>query len=244
MNDSDEPWEIQLAPHHDLNLLAKVFAQHGRIHIPNLLREEDAKRLHETLVSRTPWNLTIIHNDLVYDLSPDQLVAMSDDQVRAMDDEVIQSARRQYEGRYRTLRLSDHGEPFAGPIPELTALTRFLNGEAFIAFLRKVTGNPAVAYADAQATCYWPGDFLHPHFDVVEQKKRLFAYVLNLTPAWNVEWGGLLGFIDNDGHLAEAYTPRWNAINLLDVRQRHYVSHVAPFAGAKRYSITGWIRHR
>lgn len=236
--------EITLSPHHNMELLAKVYARSGRIHIPDLLREEDAQRIHDALVNRTPWNLTIIHNDLVYDVTPDQYAAMSEDQIKAMDTEVIDFARKQYEGRYRTLRLSDRGEPFADDIPELVALTQFLNGEEFIAFIRRITGNNAVAYADAQATCYWPGDFLHPHYDTLTEKSRLFAYVLNLSPKWNVEWGGLLGFIDQDSHLAEAYTPKWNALNLLDVRLYHYVSHVAPFANAKRYSITGWLRQR
>lgn len=236
--------EIHLAPHHNLEVLAKVYAKFGRLHIANLLREEDARRIHEALVERTPWNLTVIHNDLVYDVKPDQYAAMSEDQIRAMDAEIVEFARKQYEGRYRTLRLSDHGERFDGGIPELTALTEFLNGEEFLTFIQKVTGNDAVAVADAQATCYWPGDFLHPHYDTQTEKRRLFAYVMNFSPEWKAEWGGLLGFIDDDGHLAEAYTPKWNAINLLDVRLYHYVSHVAPFANAKRYSVTGWLRRR
>jgi len=236
--------EIRLSPHHNTDLLAKVYARFGRIHIGDLLREEDAMRIHDALVNRTPWNLTIIHNDLVYDITPEQYAAMSEEQIRAMDAEVIAFARKQYEGRYRTLRLSDHGEPFAGAIPELGALTKFLNGEEFLAFIRKITGNAAAAYTDAQATCYWPGDFLHPHYDAQTEKSRLFAYVMNLSPKWNVEWGGLLGFIDRDSHLAEAYTPKWNALNLLDVRLYHYVSHVAPFADGRRYSVTGWIRQR
>ena len=196
------------------------------------------------LATRTPWDLTIIHKDLVYDLTPGQLAEMSPEKLKALDDEVMDFARRQYEGRYRTRRLSDAGETFAGDIPELAALTRFLNGQEFLSFIRRITGNARVAVADAQATCYWPGDFLHPHYDTLEQKKRLFAYVMNFSLVWKVEWGGLLGFIDEDGHLAEAYTPKFNALNLLDVRLHHYVSPVAPFADAKRYSVTGWLRHK
>ncbi|MBX9747268.1 MAG: hypothetical protein K2X34_10220, partial [Hyphomonadaceae bacterium] len=45
-----------------------------------------------------------------------------------------------------------------------------------------------------------------------------------------------------DGHIAEAYTPRWNALNILKVPQPHAVSVVAPFAHGARYSITGWLR--
>lgn len=236
--------EIRLTPHHDTALLAKVYARHGRIHIPNLIREADARRIHDALTSRTPWNTTIIHKDLVYDLTPAQLAAMDEKQLRELDAEVLDFAQKQHEGRYGTLRLSDAGEPFGGDIPELTGLWKFLNSDEFLSFIRRVTGNRSVGIADAQATCYRPGDFLHPHYDVLTEKSRLFAYVMNFTPTWKVEWGGLLGFIDQDGHLAEAYTPKWNALNLLDVRLYHYVSHVAPFAGSNRYSVTGWLRKK
>ena len=66
--------------------------------------------------------------------------------------------------------------------------------------------------------------------------------MLNLTPDWRTDWGGLLAFIDEDGHVAEAYRPSYNALNIFRVPQRHAVSFVAPFAGAPRLSITGWIR--
>jgi SM-20-related protein len=95
---------------------------------------------------------------------------------------------------------------------------------------------------DAQATRYERGHYLTQHDDSAAEKGRLYAFVLNLTPHWRTDWGGLLNFIDADGHVAEAYAPAWNAINLFRVPQPHAVSCVAPFAGAPRLSITGWVR--
>ncbi len=42
-----------------------------------------------------------------------------------------------------------------------------------------------------------------------------------------------------DGHIAEALTPSFNALNLFAVPQPRSVSMVAPFAAARRYSVTG-----
>jgi Rps23 Pro-64 3,4-dihydroxylase Tpa1-like proline 4-hydroxylase len=67
---------------------------------------------------------------------------------------------------------------------------------------------------------------------------------MNLTPGWSVDWGGLLMFVDQDGHVAEAYTPAFNALNLFQVPQPHAVSMVAPFAGGDRLAITGWVRSK
>ena len=83
---------------------------------------------------------------------------------------------------------------------------------------------------------------LTAHDDVAPGKHRLYAYVLNLTARWRADWGGILMFLDEEDHVAEGYTPAFNALNIFRVPQRHAVSMVAPFAGEPRISITGWIR--
>ena len=42
--------------------------------------------------------------------------------------------------------------------------------------------------------------------------------------------------------MEEAFTPAFNSLNVFKVPAQHAVSIVAPFAGAPRLSITGWIR--
>ena len=49
-------------------------------------------------------------------------------------------------------------------------------------------------------------------------------------------------FHDADGHVAEGYVPRFNALNLFTVPQTHSVSQIASFVTASRYAITGWVR--
>jgi SM-20-related protein len=66
--------------------------------------------------------------------------------------------------------------------------------------------------------------------------------VLNLTPGWRAEWGGLLLFHDADGHVAEAYAPKFNTLNIFRVPQWHSVSQVASYVDQDRLAITGWIR--
>ncbi|MFX9023862.1 2OG-Fe(II) oxygenase family protein, partial [Acinetobacter baumannii] len=78
------------------------------------------------------------------------------------------------------------------------AVYDFINSEIGLSFLRTLTGDDRIAYVDAQATRYLPGHFLTEHDDEADGKHRLFAFVLNLTPRWRVDWGGLLLFIDKD----------------------------------------------
>ena len=93
-----------------------------------------------------------------------------------------------------------------------------------------------------QATRFDPGHFLTCHDDSVEGKNRLFAYVLNLSQVWRPDWGGSLQFFNSEGNVEEAYTPAFNTLNMFRVPADHSVGIVAPFAGASRYSITGWLR--
>ena len=88
---------------------------------------------------------------------------------------------------------------------------------------------------------------LTAHSDDIEGKNRLFAYVLNFTPTWKPDWGGLLAFIDGDGHISEAYTPAFNALNIFKVPQMHTVTQVAGYAGAERavdHRLVCWRRSR
>jgi SM-20-related protein len=218
-----------------------LLASNGRIHLPGILHERSARDLHQAMLS-ADWRLALNSRDSVYDLKPEDVAAMDVAQREGALRAVHANAANQFQFLYDSVRISDlceGGQMQAGPFAELFAL---LNAPATLQVLRALTGEPRIAYLDAQATRYRPGHFLTQHDDGVEGKHRLFAYVLNLTPNWRVDWGGLLLFISPDGHVAEAYTPAWNALNILKVPQPHAVSVVAPFAGAFRYSITGWMR--
>ena len=71
---------------------------------------------------------------------------------------------------------------------------------------------------------------------------RIAAFVVNLTPDWSADLGGLLMFTGADGHLEEAFTPKFNTLSLFRVPQPHAVSAVAPFARGARLAVTGWLR--
>lgn len=121
-------------------------------------------------------------------------------------------------------------------------LHALFNGPEFLDFARRLTGDDRIAYVDAQATRYLPGHFLNGHDDRHEGAGRLYAYVLNVSPVWRTEWGGLLMFLDEAGEVTETFVPAAGTLNVFRVPQSHAVSMVAPFAGGPRHSITGWWR--
>lgn len=119
---------------------------------------------------------------------------------------------------------------------------QWLNSASMIEAIKTITGIDDIVAASGQATRYHPGQFLTRHNDLHESEQRRVAYVLNLTPEWHPDWGGLLQFYQTDGTPRDAWAPLFNTMSLFDVNHVHSVTYVAPFATKPRLSIAGWFR--
>lgn len=232
---------VSLAPHVRPDLVARVFASSGRVHIGGLLGRDVALRLYQCLTREVPWQEVTGdaagHHELPAAGDPDSASTRS-----TLLSNAEHEAGSGFAYRYRNFPMLDHYQAGRHRDLYVMRLLEFLNSAAFLDFARTATGCPQISFADAQATFFGPGDFLTCHDDAVEGKQRHAAYVLNLTPQWRADWGGLLAFPDQAGHFHEAFCPAFNALNLLRVPTPHLVTQVASFARAGRYSITGWLR--
>lgn len=175
-------------------------------------------------------------------LTHQQIGEMSPDKAAAFMQQVFTNATKQFQYAHSdypvSLTLHDEAEPNLYSHDVL----RFLNGESFQELIHNVTGLEGRVAIDSHATCFQSGHFMTIHKDIEAGDPHEIAYVINMTPAWRNDWGGLLMFFDENMELAETFTPTFNAINLYRVPQAHAVSFVAPFAAGKRFSMTGWIQ--
>jgi Rps23 Pro-64 3,4-dihydroxylase Tpa1-like proline 4-hydroxylase len=228
----------ELNPALDRAGLARAFAAAGRVHIPNVLTEASAVRLYRALQQETPWTLTLNKGTNFLDIEK-----VTPEERSRLARGAFERAHSAFQYIFDNHRLSRNGEPYADPDHHLAKVVEFLNAPHLLAFIREVTGLPAIAWTDAQATLYRPGDFLTVHDDKVGGHNRVAAYVLNMTPGWRPDWGGVLQFIDERGNIAEGYVPTFNALNVFRVPAAHSVSQVALFGGY-RYSVTGWFHVR
>jgi len=222
--------------------MAPAFTRFGRTHIPGLLSDASARALHDGLLQDDVWVCSTMGSDGAVDLPLDGLARLAPDQEERFLRMAHQQAAHGFHYMFDTIRISDRVEAGETIAPVLRAAYDLVNGDAFLDFIAGLTGAKRGVYADIQATRFRPGHYLTRHDDHREGAGRLYAYVLSLTPYWRADWGGLLTFIDPDGHVAEAYTPAFNALNVLKVPQPHAVSCVAPFADGVRLSLTGWVR--
>lgn len=233
---------LALDPRHDASLLAERYAREGRVTIDGLVDEASALELPTMLRARDDWRQVIITEEKLVELDRPTRAKLKRKQRELLDEAVYAGARSGFQARYEALRVPDGAEDRAASDDPLARVAEWLSTGAMRDFLRTVTGEPGVTFADAQATAYSPGDFLTGHDDAVAGKNRAAAYVFGLTPKWRLEWGGLLLFHEASETRASAIAPGFNQLNLFRVGQQHSVSEVTRAAAYRRYSITGWLR--
>ena len=232
-----------LQPGLDVDRLAAAFRQEGRLQIVNFLRHDGALALFRQLAESREWRLAINRGAEVTDFDPAEMEHWPAEQRAELDRRVVEGGRAGFQFRYETIRLPEYGTGAAQvPPPLLAEFVAFLCSPEAIEFLRTLTGRADIAFADGHASRYHEGAFLSAHDDSNVGMGRLAAYVLNLTPQWRPDWGGILQFYDERANVVRGFTPAFNTLNIFAVPQPHSVSWVTPLAGAPRYAVTGWLR--
>ena len=226
----------------DWDGVSRRFSLTRRVQIPSFLSDEDAGALRGALINRGDWRHVISAGAKVFETARTDLDQMGAETKAALDGALYAEATRGFRFRYDLIRTPDYLPPAPENDDPLIGFARLMNDPATIGRFRTLAPGLDFDFADAQATRYNGGDFLTRHDDDVAGKGRQLAYVLSLTPDWLPEWGGLLLFNGPDGGIIETFVPSFNTLNIFAVPQPHSVSYVAPYAGAPRISVTGWLR--
>ena len=234
---------FRLNPALDATMLTDRFHRNGSVRIPDFLDGDGADRLRGELMARTDWQQVINSGDRTVELDRPTRETMSDATRADLDNSVYAGARYGFQFRYETLRVPDDRAERAARGDLLAAFVRFMSDGAGAELMRAIAGEPAITFADGQATAYSPGDFLTGHDDHIPEKSRVAAYVFGLNPVWRTEWGGLLLMHGQDGSV-RGMTPAFGSLDLFRVGQMHSVSEVTRAAAYRRYSVTGWLRLR
>ena len=231
---------LRLSPALDVAALRAAFAARRRLHIPGVLDPDSAGALVAAMEAFDGWKVSVSAGGEFFELPLSNRLAAEPGKQGWIDGACIDGADPRMQYIFDTRRLDMELED--APRDAVNEALSFLNGPDVLAFVRGVTGDSRIDFADAQATRYRPGHVLTGHDDAAEGKNRLYAYVLNLTRDWRADWGGVLAFQGADGHIEEGFAPAFNALNIFAVPMRHAVTQVASFAPRDRLSITGWLR--
>ena len=235
--------EICINPELDPHALNQQLQQTGRIQVPNFFTPETAEYLYSLLQGNSNWFVTYNEGEENFESSMAEFQALPPPQRRQFMSRLFSRARDGFQFIFRQYYISraiEQGEDVGHP---MHAMHHYVNSDAFLNFMRVLTGSDEVRSSDSYASCYAPGDFLTTHDDLHGSHDRIAAYVVSMTRDWNPNWGGYLAFFDDDDNISEAFMPTFNTLNLFLIPRKHAVQQVSPFAGHMRTSFLGWL-HR
>ncbi|RRN65371.1 2OG-Fe(II) oxygenase family protein [Caulobacter sp. 602-1] len=238
-----EPPVLRLNPALDPAVFARAYAREGVVRIPEAFEPAVVDRLAGILEQTIDWDI-ICSNERggAEVITRARRAELGDPVVAGKLQAATVRARAGFAYVYLGYPMIDAYVEGRDPGHPIHALTQFLNSPEFIAFGAAVTGESGITKIDGQATCYRPGDFLTQHDDT-GVGERLAAYTLGLTRQWRPDWGGQLLFHDDNGDVARGFAPAFNVLTLFKVPRQHSVAPVAPYAGALRLTVTGWLRN-
>lgn len=227
---------------HDIEALRDEYAREGVVRVENLFPSDVAEAIYQVLLRGTPWR--VVHSDAQGShkyYRGEEWHGLAPEQRQKTLQGVLQKARDGFAYLYSCYPMVD--ALLAGDDPNwpLHELTEFLNSPEFMDFTKTITNEADVIKIDGQATLYAPGHFLNTHDDAGDIKERRVAYVMGFSKNWSRDWGGQLLFLDGDD-VTRGFSPSFNTLSLFKVPREHIVTQVTNFAGAGRYSVTGWLR--
>ncbi|HVF83728.1 MAG TPA: 2OG-Fe(II) oxygenase family protein [Sphingomicrobium sp.] len=232
---------LQLNAALDPTALAATYQRRLRIQVPDFLEPASAERLHGWLHD-LPWGLVYNEGAGVVQLDQRAVAQLQPRDAALIMEGIRQRARAGYQFLYAYYPLLN--AYFAPDAPRLPIFEAFelMNSEPVLRLVRQMTGLPNIRWADGQATWFKPGHFLKSHTDQADTEGRLAAYVLNMSPDWDLDGGGFLQFFDESKNIEQAFRPVFNTLNLFTIPQLHSVSMVSTFMTVRRMAITGWFR--
>ena len=229
---------INFNPSVNVKATQQEYAKDKRTRIFDVLDMEIAGELAMKLHGELNYSNAYVQNGEFKSSTPEQLSALSKTEQESFTKNLFAEASKGvgfFYGRHELgSNPSDNGI--------IQQCFQWLNSPKTIDAIKQISGIKDIVAASAQATRYYPGHFLTRHNDINASEQRRVAYVLNLTPDWHPDWGGLLQFYKNDGTPRDAWSPLFNTLALFDVSHVHAVTYVAPYAIKPRLSITGWFR--
>lgn len=233
---------IRLNPKLDARDYAEAFQRDGMVQAPDFLTPDSADRIEAALKTVTPWGLSLSDATGKGEwLSPQALQALGREGVAAKAREAMTAARTGFGFSFLSYPIIEALIAGRDPGHPTHELVQLLNSPEARDFCAAVAGETGITKIDAQATLFRPGDYLTLHNDTGVGERRA-AYTIGLSRDWRTDWGGQLLFHDEAGDVSRGFKPGFNVLTLFKTPQWHTVATVAPYAGAPRLSITGWLR--
>jgi Rps23 Pro-64 3,4-dihydroxylase Tpa1-like proline 4-hydroxylase len=232
--------ELSLNPEVDFEQAKQTYLDTQKTRVPNLLPIKLAEEIAVKLANELDYVNAYYDEEKYHTISQQDLLNLNKEEQHALSERIYTNAARGIGyifGRHSILidEVRSQKSQFAQDI------LRWLNSQEIIEHVRQVTGNGNINKAMAQAMRLMPGHFITRHVDVLPEEQRLISFSLDFNINWHSDWGGLTVFFEKDGTTREAWTPKFNTLDLFDVKFINSTTYVTPYSPMPRLSINGWF---
>lgn len=224
-----------LNPDIDRDLHKQTFKDKGYVRIPNILDPAAADRIEAALKNEVEWDLCYLTETGPVSIPQSEYRAFTPERGAQVNREILKKAQSGFAYfYYRSDLVRSQNETLAD-------FYRELSSPASLELFRHITDEPAIKAVNGQVACFTPACFLKRHQDITDKEQRFAAYVFSFTRHWDPDWGGHLHVLDRDLHNLDVFEPSFNSVTLFRVPKIHFVSQISNYAGAARYTATGWM---
>jgi hypothetical protein len=209
----------------------------GYCRLVGLIGTTLANSLRAELTKSDMWGLTFCSADRLLGIAPKEYRNLATQDRRFLAEGCYRAATTGFaflrEELWRQTTTAAVHET-SGPIDKVT---KYFEGEGFLNLCAAAIGAEALQLVELSFVRYGVGDFYA--FTVGAPVRAEVGFAYDLTPAWELEWGGLLEFMNFTGGIEKAYAPKADSLCIYSMHKHHGISCVAPFARHQRYTIVG-----
>lgn len=221
----------------DQKALAKTFKKSGRLQVPDAMADKSADNLSQTIEKMAIWKSVFMEGDKERALGGSDMKSLTDRRRREMLDRIYTQARDGYQ--YMRYECPTDEIPNAKDPKALKDADKFFKSDDFRDFLRGVAGAKDGELEGVQARWLQREQFMTDSGLAAGLPDCKLQFSMDVTRKWRPHWGGHLNFLDENGEIAEAWSPGFNKLNIYAGGTRHSISYVTPFHGAFCLSICG-----
>jgi SM-20-related protein len=243
----EKPAVIEISPRLDRARYREEFQHNGHVHLDNFLNAAGALALFQYLERDVQWRTFVVARERLLGTPAGSSYESSPEDDREICDTAVAAANDGFACVFDADHLfaedeagvaGGEGHPVESRLGEFG---RFFSSETLLEFVRSLTGRMPIIRGDARAMRLRRGHFVSFHEatrSADRSGRRLATALLNLTPEWKIEWGGLLSFRSRRQCGVEAYCPCFNSLDLYAFPHGNWLTQVAPYALGPRLSIS------
>ncbi|MBE1298866.1 MAG: hypothetical protein GJ680_03005 [Alteromonadaceae bacterium] len=226
-----------LNPFVDVAAARRDYRDFGWARITDILSNPFAEKVIQNIVKNVEFKNTFMLGEERLGFSDNELANLTGEKRQALFSQINKQASEGKGFVYGQVPLA--ADTLSDTHQALKTLLQWINEEDTVDMFKDITGLSQMAFAKCQVARFSQGQFLLKNTLKAENKNSQLGFILDLTPDWDTDWGGLLQLHSTNDMPASAFTPQFNSMIIFNASSAYSVTYLAPFIKYYKYCVMG-----